>query len=221
MCRTVTAVDGSATETLHLGATAARRLEQFAVALRSSPHNLLSPRGLTELELRHVPECLGLAALLPGPGRVLDVGTGGGLPGLVVAIARDDLDVTLLDATAKKVRFVEETAEMLGVRVRTLTGRAEDLVRDRAGTFDVVTARAVAPLERLLPWTLPWLRPGGRLYAVKGERYAEELRAALPLLRRTGARVVDVTEPGRPVPTEPSAAPDGITPRVVIIRSPG
>lgn len=206
---------------LHLGAEARGQLDAFVAALRGSPHNLLSSRGLSELETRHVPECLGLAAMLPGPGRVLDVGTGGGLPGLVVAIARGDLDVTLLDATAKKVRFLEETAAAIGVRVSTLHGRSEDLVRELGGSFDIVTARAVAPLDRLLPWTLPWLRPGGRLYAVKGERFADELRAALPLVRRSGATVAAVSEPGRGVPTEPTTAPDGITPRVVIIQAPG
>lgn len=155
------------------------RLERYAAAIRRSPHNLLSPKGLSELEARHIPESLTFAGSLIGPGRVLDVGSGGGLPGIVIALARPDLEVHLMDATRKKAQFLTEVAEELGLNVTVHHGRAEELARSKlAGTFDIVTARAVAPLERLVPWCAPYLKPGGTIQAIKGERWAEELAEA-------------------------------------------
>jgi 16S rRNA (guanine527-N7)-methyltransferase len=170
----------------------AARLERFAALVAASPHNLVSRSARAELLDRHVPESVAVAGLLPaGPGRLLDVGSGGGFPGMVVALVRPELEVHLLDATAKKTAFLRATATELGVEVVVHTGRAEDLVRTELGaSFDLVTARAVAPLERLLAWTIPFLRVGGVLYAIKGERWRAELADAVPALRRIGARVV-------------------------------
>ena len=189
-----------------------QHLDAFAAAVRSSPHNLLSQRALDELESRHIAECAAFAATLPRGAQVLDLGTGGGFPGMVVAICRPDLQVTLLDGTTKKVAFLRAFADEHDISVETLDGRAEDLARHHAGAFDVVTARAVAPLERLVPWALPFLRPGGTLHAIKGERWPEELRAAMPTIRHHRARVVAV-------PTAENEDTD--TPRVVIIRTAG
>jgi 16S rRNA (guanine527-N7)-methyltransferase len=158
-------------------------LARFAELLRASPHNLLSPRGLSELERRHFPEGVAFARTLPSAGRVLDVGSGGGLPGIVVAIARRDLEVHLLEATRKKAEVLAEVVIDLGLAVTVHHGRAEKLSIGELGrSFDVVCARAVAPLERLVPWCAPYLRPGGQLHAIKGERWAEELEAASPAL---------------------------------------
>lgn len=154
-------------------------LARFAELLRASPHNLLSPRGLSELEDRHFPEGIAFARTLPSVGRVLDVGSGGGLPGVVVAIARPDLEVHLLEATRKKADFLAEAVTALGLAVKVHHGRAEELATGELGeNFDVVCARAVAPLERLVPWCAPYLRRGGFLYAIKGERWSDELEAA-------------------------------------------
>jgi 16S rRNA (guanine527-N7)-methyltransferase len=184
------------------------RLTRFAALLRSSPHNLLSPKGLEELESRHFPEALLFAASLPSGPRVLDIGSGGGLPGLVVAIARPDLEVHLLEATGKKATFLREAVAELGLAVTVHHGRAEELASgELAGTFDLVTARAVAPLERLVPWSAPYLRPGGQLHAIKGERWAEELAAAQTQLRRHGLR-------SRSTPAQ--GGPDG--PRVIVLE---
>lgn len=192
------------------------RLERFAALVRASEHNLVSRRAREELETRHVPECVRLAEMLPrGQQRVLDVGSGGGFPGMVLAIVRPELEVHLLDATAKKTGFLASTAVELGVAVQVHTGRAEELARDpaMAGGFDVVTARAVAPLDRLATWSVPFLRPGGLLYAVKGERWSEELEAARGTIAKLGASVVatpdDVHNAG--------ATPDGSLPRVVML----
>lgn len=189
------------------------QLERFVTAVESSPHNLVSKRARSELRERHLPECAAFAEVLPrGPARVLDVGSGGGFPGMVVAILRPDLDVTLLDATRKKVDFLREVAAELGVAVDARHGRAEELARGELGSsFDLVTARAVAPLERLVGWTIPFLRPGGLLYAIKGGRWEDELRASVGALRDWGAETVAT-------PEELGDDPDGVDPLIVIIR---
>lgn len=163
---------------------------------------------------RHILESRALANTIPGPGRVLDIGSGGGLPGMVIAITRPDLKVVLLDSSKKKTEFLVETAKGMDIDVRVVRGRAEDL-RDgpMRGVFDVVTARAVAPLARLLGWTLPFLASGGLLYAVKGERWEQELEEATPELRTWGGSVVATPDDDH--------ASEG--PRVIVVRrsSPG
>lgn len=175
-----------------LDLTTRRRLERFAQLVADSPHNLVSRAAREELLTRHVPECVSLASLLPaGGGRLLDVGSGGGFPGMVLAIVRPEYEVHLLDATRKKTAFLEQAADELGVKSTIHTGRAEDLASSElARSFDVVTARAVAPIARLLPWTLPFLVEQGVLYAVKGERWRDELDAARDDLARWRGQVV-------------------------------
>ena len=167
------------------------RLERYVAAIRASPHNLLSPRGLAELDTRHVPESLAFTASLPGPGRLLDIGSGGGFPGIVIALARPDLEVHLMEATGKKADFLADVVRDLELGVTVHHGRAEELASSQlAGTFDVVTARAVAPLERLAPLCAPYLGAGGELHAIKGERWAEELDDAKKVLESSGLRVI-------------------------------
>lgn len=182
---------------LHPDPDTSARLEVFATRVQESPHNLVSRRAREELRTRHVPECVAFARTLPSGGaRVLDLGSGGGFPGLVVAICRPDLEVHLLDATAKKTGFLQEVSEELDLGCTVHTGRAEDLAATSGlrGSFDVVTARAVAPLDRLIGWSLPFLRRNGLLYAMKGDRWAEELTAAVPVMERLGAAVVATPE---------------------------
>lgn len=193
----------------------AAALEDFAAAVAQSPHNLVSRQALAELRTRHVPESVAFAqSLSAGPARLLDIGTGGGFPGLVAAIVRPDLDVELLDATRKKADFLRRVAEQLELGVAVHHGRAEDLARGPlGGAFDHVSARAVAALDRLVVLALPFLRPGGRLHAIKGERWPQEVADAAPTLRRLGATVV-----GTPDTSGPSR--DTRMPRVVsIVRS--
>ena len=195
----------------------AHLLDAFVAAVRASPHNLLSKRGLEELTSRHLPECVAFAAQLPKDVDVLDLGTGGGFPGMVIAITRPDVRVTLLDSTRKKMAFLQEFAEEHGIAVRGLVGRADELAATHGRSFDIVTARAVAPLERLVPWSVPFLRRGGALWAIKGERWAEELAAAEPAMKRLRVAVAEVVEP---VHTD-DVGGTGAAPRVVIIRAPG
>ncbi|MDP8927547.1 MAG: 16S rRNA (guanine(527)-N(7))-methyltransferase RsmG [Actinomycetota bacterium] len=173
-------------------------LEAFIEAVRSSPHNLVSRCALGELETRHLPESVALARLLPpGPAELVDIGTGGGFPGFVIACLREDFNVTLVEATGKKARFLEETATRLRVRARVVNGRIEELGRGvLSQSFDLATARAVAPLRTLVPWAMPVLRPGGQLFAVKGERWEEEVAEARPALRRAAAEIVIVPPVG-------------------------
>lgn len=191
------------------------RLRTFAERVRTSPHNLVSRRARDELLTRHVPECVAFTHTLPsGAQRVLDLGSGGGFPGIVIACVRPDLEVHLLDATAKKTTFLQEVSEELGLRTHIHTGRAEDpeLIAELGGTFHVVTARAVASLDRLIGWSMPYLRSGGLLYAMKGERWQAELDEAAPILGRHGASVV-----ATPDDLEAPAEETTTRPRVVIV----
>jgi 16S rRNA (guanine527-N7)-methyltransferase len=168
-----------------------RMLDCFATAVEQSPHNLVSARAMAEVRTRHVPECVALAGMLPAEAnRLLDVGSGGGFPGLVIAALRPDLDVTLLDSTRKKTDFLRATAERMGVSVDVVNARAEEVQGRMGGAFDLVTARAVAPLARLMGWTVPFLAPEGLVYAVKGDQWEAELSAAADELRRYDAHVV-------------------------------
>lgn len=192
------------------------RLAAYADLVRSSPHNLLSARGVEELEQRHIPEALAFASTLPTGPRMLDIGSGGGLPGLVVAIARPDLHVELLDATGKKADFLRDAARTLGLAVEVHHGRAEDLAKGALfGAFDLVTARAVAALDRLIPWGAPFLRTGGTLHAIKGERWAAELDAAEETMRRN--RLVVVKTPD----AKATSSREGRDPSVVVFRRTG
>jgi 16S rRNA (guanine527-N7)-methyltransferase len=190
------------------------QLEALAALIADSPHNLVSRRARSELASRHIPESAQLASLIPAlEGPLLDVGSGGGLPGLVIAIVRPELEVHLLEATGKKVEFLHTAAAELGVPVTVHHGRAEELARGSlAGSFQAVTARAVAPLTDLVGLTLPFLAPGGAVYAVKGERWREELDAAAPALRAAGGAVLATPDE---MLGGPDAAENG--PRVVML----
>ena len=116
-----------------------------------------------------------------------DIGSGAGLPGLVLAIARPDLRVTLVEPLLRRTTFLEEVVATLALpNVEVVRGRAEDLHGRR--TFDVVTSRAVAPLERLLQWSMPLVAPSGALVAMKGSSSTDEIEAARPVLTRLAVR---------------------------------
>ncbi|MBB5154300.1 16S rRNA (guanine527-N7)-methyltransferase [Saccharopolyspora phatthalungensis] len=152
--------------------------ERFVELLREHgiQRGLVGPRELDRLWERHLLNSAVIAELLPPNCRVLDVGSGAGLPGVPLAIARPDLNLTLLEPMARRVTWLQEVITELALTVEVVRGRAEEgPVRERLADQDSVTARAVAPMERLAKWCLPLLRPGGRLLAMKGESAAEEL----------------------------------------------
>jgi 16S rRNA (guanine527-N7)-methyltransferase len=151
--------------------------------------------------------------------RILDVGSGGGLPGIPLAIALPEASVTLLEATGKKARFLEAVAAALGLgNVRVLYGRAEDLGRDREQhreRYDIVASRAVAALPALVEVTVPFARPGGIVLAIKGEKAAEEIVAAKAALHALHAHVLEPirTPTGTIVPIQKMRATPKLYPR--------
>ncbi|MFC6092835.1 16S rRNA (guanine(527)-N(7))-methyltransferase RsmG [Saccharothrix sp. BKS2] len=166
---------------------------------------LIGPREVDRLWERHLLNSAVIAELFPEGSRVVDVGSGAGLPGIPLAIARPDLDLTLLEPMARRVAWLTECVGVLGLDVTVLRGRAEEgPVLDRLAGCDVVTARAVAPLDRLTRWCLPLLRPGGRLVALKGESAEEELARDAEAVRRAGGVRARVTTCGGEVLEPPT-----------------
>lgn len=153
------------------------------------PLGLIGPLEAARLWSRHIINCAVVAPYLHPGARVADVGSGAGLPGLVLAIMRPDVSFTLIEPMERRTEWLREETARLGLtNVTVLRARAEDAVD--AGPFDQVTARAVSALSKLVPLTAPLLRPGGELVLLKGARVAEEIAAASAVLRRY--RVVDV-----------------------------
>ena len=138
---------------------------------------LIGPREVERLWGRHVLNSAVVGEQMPQGARVVDVGSGAGLPGLPLAIARPDLEVTLVEPMARRVAWLDEVVETLGLSTVTVVrGRAEEPeVLARAAGADVVTARAVAPLAKLCGWCLPLVREGGVVVALKGSSAAEEI----------------------------------------------
>ena len=155
---------------------------------------LLGPREVERLWERHILNSAAAGELLEPNESVVDIGSGAGLPGLPLAIARPDLRVTLVEPMLRRTEFLEMVTSELEITVAVVRGRAEDpAVREAVGGADAVTSRAVASLEKLTRWSLPLLRPGGRMLALKGERADSEVAeclAAMTALGATGVRVV-------------------------------
>ncbi|HVA60838.1 MAG TPA: 16S rRNA (guanine(527)-N(7))-methyltransferase RsmG [Mycobacteriales bacterium] len=146
---------------------------------------LIGPGELDRLWERHLLNCAAVAPLLPARGELVDVGSGAGLPGMVLAVLRPDLQVTLLEPNLRRCRFLVACRDDLGLhRVEVVRARAEDVHGRLFG--DAVISRAVAPLAQLLPKVVPLTRPGGVLLAIKGERARSELAAAGGILKQLG-----------------------------------
>ncbi len=163
---------------------------------------LIGPREVPRLWSRHVANCAVLEELVPLDARVADVGSGAGLPGLPLALVRPDVTVVLVEPLLRRTTFLVEAIEALGLadRVEVRRGRAEEQQLD----VDVVTARAVAPLDRLAGWTLPLARVGGVLLALKGEGAAAEVEASGPALEKLGGGDAEVLRCGAGVVDPPT-----------------
>lgn len=147
---------------------------------------LIGPREAPRLWERHLLNCAVVGELISPDATIIDVGSGAGLPGIVLAVARPDISVILVEPLARRTAFLDEAVAALELtdQVTVVRGRAEEQVgRHRA---DVVTARAVAPLDRLAGWCLPLAKVGGRMLAMKGTSAAEEIDTHRAVLTRLG-----------------------------------
>jgi len=166
---------------------------------------LIGPREVPRLWQRHILNSVVVAELIPVGATVVDVGSGAGLPGVPLAIARPDLKVVLLEPMARRVEWLTDVVAELGIPIEVVRGRAEEPdVQRRLGGADVVTARAVAPLAKLAGWCLPLVRPDGQLVALKGESASDELARDADLVRQAGGSELSVVSCGSdvlPVPT--------------------
>jgi 16S rRNA (guanine527-N7)-methyltransferase len=168
---------------------------------------LIGPRETPRLWERHLLNCAVLADVLGEGTDVCDLGSGAGLPGVVLAIRRPDLTVTLVEPLLRRTTFLSEVVDRLALgNVDVVRARAEDLHGDRE--FTVVTSRALAPLRRLVQWSMPLVRQGGQLLAMKGASAADEVESASEELRRWGVGAVDVLALGAGV----------IDPQATVIR---
>jgi 16S rRNA (guanine527-N7)-methyltransferase len=173
----------------------ARRYAEL-LATDGVTRGLIGPRETGRLWDRHLLNCAVVSELLPERGVLVDIGSGAGLPGVVLAMLRPSLQVILLEPLLRRSVFLEECVAELGLSNATvLRARAEDKAAAHIEA-DVATARAVAPLDRLAGWAVRLLRPGGELLAIKGQSADEEIAAAQPVLSRLGVRSAEVLQAG-------------------------
>ena len=158
---------------------------------------LIGPREAPRVWERHILNCAVVAELVPNAARLVDVGSGAGLPGIPLALARPDLRIVLLEPLARRVEWLREVVADLGLDVEVERGRAEDAaVRRRWEGADVVAARAVAPLGRLVAWCLPLLRSGGMMLALKGTSAVAEIERDAAAVRRAGGGTARIARCG-------------------------
>ena len=181
-----------------------RQAARFAelLAHEGVRRGLIGPGEVDRLWTRHILNSAAVVPYLPVSGTVIDVGSGAGLPGVILAIMRPDLRTLLVEPMERRVAWLEEVVSELGLTAEVVRARAEELHGDVVA--EAVTARAVAPMSRLVPWTLPLLTRGGVLLAMKGKRAAEEVRAALPEVRRAGGGQPEILEVGTVDGAEPT-----------------
>lgn len=160
-------------------------LEKYAewLATAGIERGLLGPREQERIWDRHIANCAVIEELIPENALVYDIGSGAGLPGLPIALVRPDLNVVLIEPLLRRANFLSEVVTDLALsdRVRVIRDRAESAKLPKA---DVVTARAVAPLAKLLTWTLPLVQAGGSVLAMKGASAQEEIEAAMSVIAK-------------------------------------
>jgi 16S rRNA (guanine527-N7)-methyltransferase len=191
-----------------------------ALATDGVVRGLIGPREAPRLWERHLLNCAALTELIPSKASVVDVGSGAGLPGIVLAVARPDVTIALVEPLARRAAFLSEMVALLDLSgVTVMRGRAEESV----GLFDsadVVTARAVAPLDRLAGWCLPLAKMGGRLLAVKGASAAEEVALHRAAVHRLGGSEPVIRMCGGDALAVPTTVVEVVRDRVVAGRGP-
>ncbi|QGU03292.1 Ribosomal RNA small subunit methyltransferase G [Corynebacterium kalinowskii] len=176
------------------------------LATDGSTRGFIGPREVPRLWERHILNCAVLEEAIPQGVKVADIGSGAGLPGIPLAIRRPDLTITLIEPLLKRSVFLSEVVDKLALdNVTVLRGRAEEkAVRAEVGLVDVVTSRAVAPLGRLAGWSLPLLRKGGKMIALKGSSVAEELERDDKEIKKAGGGLAEIRLVGQDVVEEPT-----------------
>jgi len=170
-------------------------VSRFAALLREQGElrGLLGPREQSRLWERHLLNSAAVVQHLPRTGVITDVGSGAGLPGIVVAAMLPEAELVLIDPMERRTQWLEEVVAELGLsNVRVVRARAEEL--DGALEADAVTARAVAAMDKLARWCLPLLRDGGTLVALKGRSAGDELEKAKYVLRKLGGDAGEVLD---------------------------
>ncbi|HET6733921.1 16S rRNA (guanine(527)-N(7))-methyltransferase RsmG [Mycobacterium sp.] len=168
----------------------AERAQRYAEILAGAgvERGLIGPREVDRLWDRHILNSAAVAELLEPDERVADIGSGAGLPGIPLALARPDLRLTLVEPLLRRSDFLREVIDDLDISVTVVRGRAEEsTVRQQVGDMDAVVSRAVASLDKLTKWSLPLLRPDGRMLAIKGERADDEILEHRRVMRALGA----------------------------------
>ena len=158
---------------------------------------LIGPREVDRIWERHILNSAVTVELFAEGELIVDIGSGAGLPGIPIAIARPDLKVLLVEPMLRRTEFLQMVAQEIGLHVDVIRGRAEDvMVREQVGVADAAVSRAVASLEKLARWSLPLLRPGGRMLALKGDRAGAELEESRRKLLGLGAQGLRVVRCG-------------------------
>ncbi|MEN3317342.1 MAG: rRNA (guanine527-N7)-methyltransferase [Mycobacterium sp.] len=175
------------------------RAQRYAEILAGAgvERGLLGPREVDRLWDRHILNSVAIGELLDPEERITDIGSGAGLPGIPLALARPDLRLTLIEPLLRRSDFLLEVVDDLDLEITIVRGRAEEQsVRQQVGEMDTVVSRAVASLDKLTKWSLPLLRPDGRMVAIKGERAEDEIREHRRVMAALGAVDVKVVRCG-------------------------
>ncbi|OBK29915.1 16S rRNA (guanine(527)-N(7))-methyltransferase [Mycobacterium asiaticum] len=183
--------------------------QRYAEALASAgvERGLVGPREVDRLWERHLLNSAVIGEVLDQGARVVDIGSGAGLPGLPLAIARPDLRIVLLEPLLRRSDFLREVVAELGVPVEVVRGRAEERsIRDELGGSDAAVSRAVSALDKLTKWSMPLLRQGGLMVAMKGERAPDEVREHRRVMEAAGAVDVRVVTCGANYLEQPATA---------------
>ncbi|WP_020669080.1 16S rRNA (guanine(527)-N(7))-methyltransferase RsmG [Amycolatopsis nigrescens] len=166
---------------------------------------LIGPREVDRLWDRHLLNSAVIGERIPHGARVVDIGSGAGLPGVPLAIARPDLDIVLVEPMARRAEWLSEVLSALDLPATVVRGRAEErAVRDDVAGADVVTARAVAPLAKLAGWCLPLARVGGMMLALKGSSARDEVARDAAAVAKEGGSTPVVSECGTGLLTTPT-----------------
>lgn len=186
--------------------------ERYAelLATEGVTRGLIGPREVPRLWERHLVNCAVLAEVIPEGASVCDVGTGAGLPGIVLALARPDLTITLVEPLLRRTSFLDEVVAELGLSQCLVARRRADQLHG-GERYDVVTSRAVAPLTRLLGWSMPLVSPTGALVAMKGSRAAQEVEEAAQALADFGCAPPEILSLG-------AGEPAALDPATTVVR---